>query len=171
MDRPVTTRTLGAGKTMVLVTYGNYKSGVWINGHYCEGGQPDVGVGVEQSLGSTLKASGPMDGEASASSAEAALNLLNKTAITALAGRSQAVLVTRDLLFYSCLLSANNIPGTDPAWARLDSTIALVRDIAAAEQTQAKANVTNAETAKAAVGIAESEVKKVSPDPKSPPKQ
>jgi len=146
LDRPVTTRSMKKDHARVIVTYGNYKTGIWINNKYCEAAQPDVGVSLETTLNTLLKASGPTGGETDTSSGEAKLDLLQNSVITALDGRTQTVLITRDILFNTCLLSANELPENNPAWSRLDATIDLVKKMVQVGQTQAEAVKSAAES-------------------------
>lgn len=114
-DRAVTTRSFTNGQPKVIVTDPRYKSGVWIKDHYCETGPGDVGISAAQSYGLSMAASGADAVNAIGSGANRQnanqLSAGQQQIALALAGRSQAVLMNRDLLFSSCLIEAN---GFDP---------------------------------------------------------
>lgn len=114
-------------------------------GEICVEPMPDTALA--RSIGVNLTGSGGRLGDGA--SAEAQLEY--ETAVVQLAGRTQSVVLARDLLFRACIDRANGFLTNDQVFVIYGQTIGLIRDLGAADR-----NATAAQAA--AEGVAPSSI-------------
>jgi len=110
---------------------------------FCAEPAPDVALDSLQKLAATLKASVP-----SGVSVDGGVSTEFSSKVVELAGRTQIVLIAREMLFRACELSLNYPTKEADALNLYKEVIALVKALGEAEKTQATANKTQAEANK-----------------------
>lgn len=104
---------------------------------YCAEPAPDVAMENLQKLVASLQGSVPNQ-----ASAQASVDAETSAKVVQLAGRTQLVLIAREMLYRACELSMNQPEiGKDTALAMYQEVANLIKDMAAAERTLADAEL------------------------------
>jgi DNA-binding GntR family transcriptional regulator len=104
---------------------------------YCAEPAPDTALDSVQKLAAEVKAAIPQVQADVAGKLDSEL----QAKVVQLAGRSQLVVLAREMLYRACELSINNPGGSDQAIKLYTEVAQLVRDLAAAEKAQAAADL------------------------------
>jgi hypothetical protein len=113
---------------------------------FCAEPAPDVALDSLQKLAASLKTTNPTGtGLSGDASLDASLNIK----VVQLAGRTQLLLIAREMLYRACELSLNNPASTQDILAMYNTVAGLIKDLGNAEKTLAAAELQAAEAKRA----------------------